>query len=136
MEDLVQDILLSLHKVRATYDPQRPFTPWLLAIARNRLIDNARRSMRRAAHEVHIHDLAVTFYNQDANTNTETYGDREALRREIRSLPPGQRQAIEMLKLREMSLKEISATSGMSIGALKIATHRAMNALRQRLRKA
>src|SRR5262249_51692343 len=34
IEDLVQEILLSLHSVRATYDPQRPFMPWLLAITR------------------------------------------------------------------------------------------------------
>src|SRR6266571_2157396 len=31
IEDLVQDVLLSIHGVRATYDPQRPFMPWLLA---------------------------------------------------------------------------------------------------------
>jgi len=37
VEDLVQDILLSVHAVRATYDPQRPFMPWLIAITRNRV---------------------------------------------------------------------------------------------------
>jgi hypothetical protein len=34
IEDIVQNILLSVHGVRATYDPQRPIMPWLLAIAR------------------------------------------------------------------------------------------------------
>ncbi|MBI4473468.1 MAG: hypothetical protein HY646_12430 [Acidobacteria bacterium] len=43
VDDLVQDILLSVHSVRATYDPARPFMPWLLAITRNRLADAARR---------------------------------------------------------------------------------------------
>jgi DNA-directed RNA polymerase specialized sigma24 family protein len=43
IEDLVQDILLSLHAVRASYDPRRPFMPWLMAITRNRLADAARR---------------------------------------------------------------------------------------------
>ena len=43
VEDLVQDVLLSVHAVRATYDPSRPFGPWLLAIVRNRLVDGARR---------------------------------------------------------------------------------------------
>src|SRR5262249_11326326 len=41
IEDLVQDILLSLHAVRASYDPRRPFMPWLMAITRNRLVDGA-----------------------------------------------------------------------------------------------
>jgi DNA-directed RNA polymerase specialized sigma24 family protein len=31
IEDIVQDVLLSLHAVRATYDRQRPFMPWLIA---------------------------------------------------------------------------------------------------------
>src|SRR6516162_7486361 len=32
IEDLVQDVLLSLHAVRATYDPRRPFMPWLMRL--------------------------------------------------------------------------------------------------------
>jgi RNA polymerase sigma-70 factor (ECF subfamily) len=51
----------------------------------------------------------------------------------INQLPIGQRQAIELLKLREMSLKEAAATTGMSIAALKVATHRALKALRKLL---
>jgi RNA polymerase sigma-70 factor (ECF subfamily) len=38
-----------------------------------------------------------------------------------------------MVKLREMSLKEASATTGMSIAALKIAVHRGIGALRKAL---
>ena len=80
-------------------------------------------------------NLDVTFSGENANTTTEVYGDSEALKQAIERLPPGQRSAIEMLKLREMSLKEAATTSGMSIGALKIATHRAMTALRKMLVK-
>jgi RNA polymerase sigma-70 factor (ECF subfamily) len=64
----------------------------------------------------------------------EDYGDPDALRTAVNALPAGQREAIEMLKLREMSLREASAASGMSIGALKVATHRAMAALRKLLK--
>src|SRR5690349_16753943 len=42
-EDLVQDILLSLHQARRSYDPARPFLPWLMAIVRNRVTDGTRR---------------------------------------------------------------------------------------------
>ena len=133
VEDLVQDVLLSVHAVRATYDPARPFMPWLLAIARNRLADGARRYARRGVHEVAVEDVAVTFSEDVANTMTETYGDPEALHQAIVALPPGQRTAIELLKLREMSLKEAAAATGTSIGALKVSTHRAMDALRKKL---
>jgi RNA polymerase sigma-70 factor (ECF subfamily) len=133
VEDLVQDTLLSLHAVRATYDPKRPFLPWLAAIARNRLADSARRYARRAAKEVASDTLPVTFADEAANIPLEVYGDPEALRRAIERLPPGQRQAVELLKLRELTLKEAARESGMTVGALKIAVHRAIRALRNTL---
>jgi RNA polymerase sigma-70 factor (ECF subfamily) len=132
VEDLLQDVLLSLHAVRNTYDHARPFTPWLAAIARHRLVDAARRYGRQGSHEVGADDLDVTFSPPAANTQEE-YGDPEALVHAIEALPPGQRQAIELLKLKELSLKEASATTGLSVGALKLATHRAMASLRRSL---
>ncbi len=115
---------------------RRPFLPWLLAITRNRLADAARRYARSGAHEVVVEDLDVTFFSGKTNTLTTTYGDPDTLREAIADLPARQRSAIEMLKLREMSLKEAAAASGTSVGALKVATHRAMDALRRRLKKA
>jgi len=135
IEDLVQDILLSLHAVRATYDSQRPFMPWLLAIMRNRLADSARRYARRIVHEVQVENLPVTFSDMETNTDNGVYRDPEALKKAIEVLPPGQRRAVEMLKLGEMSLKEAAAKSGMSVGALKVSVHRAMIALRKALTK-
>jgi RNA polymerase sigma-70 factor (ECF subfamily) len=134
VEDLVQDVLLSIHAVRATYDPARPFIPWLLAIIRNRLADGARRHMRVAAHEIAVDDLDVTFFAHEANLSEKECGDPEALRRVIAALPAGQRQAIELLKLQGLSLKEAAATSGSTVGALKVASHRAMAALKRMLR--
>src|SRR6266851_3778121 len=122
VEDVVQDVLLSVHAVRATYDATRPFLPWLLAITRNRLVDAARRYMRHGAREVVVDDLDVTFSSERTNTMTTTYGDPDTLKEAIADLPAGQRSAIELLKLREMSLK--------------VATHRAMDALRRKLKKA
>ncbi len=135
VEDLVQDVLLSLHAVRATYDSRRPFMPWLMAIARNRLADGARRYARRAAHETDVEASSVTFPDQEANKESAEHHDPEALKRAIEGLPPGQRQAIEMLKLREMSLKEASEATGMSVGSLKVSVHRAVASLRKALMK-
>ena len=98
VEDLVQDILLSLHAVRATYDPRRPFMPWLMAITRHRLADAARRYTRRTAHELQAENLPVTFSYDGANIDTDGYRDPEALRQAIRDLPPGQRDAVERVR--------------------------------------
>ena len=132
-EDLVQEILLSLHAARATYDPARPFKPWLMTIAHNRMVDQARRKSRRAANEVTVDEYPMDVADADVGTAAERYGDPEELRQAIEVLPKGQRSAIELLKLRELSLKEASQATGMSISALKVSVHRAVKTLRASL---
>jgi len=129
IEDVVQDTLLTLHLIRHTYDPTRPFMPWLMAILRRRLVDGVRRRSRTDRKELVIGALDVTFAVEPTNDTYETPVDTETLGKAIASLPQGQRQAIELLKQREMSLKEASAATGMSIAALKVATHRALKRL-------
>ena len=51
IEDSVQDVLLTVHAVRHTYDPTRPFGPWLVAIAHRRATDRLRRQGRTTARE-------------------------------------------------------------------------------------
>ena len=133
VEDLVQDVLLSLHSARATYDPTRPFLPWLLAIVRNRVADGARRYGRRVANEIACDTPPETSAGVDANISPETYRDREELAQAMATLPPGQRRAIELTKLQEMSLQEAATVSGTSVGALKVAVHRGIGALRKAL---
>lgn len=133
IEDITQDILLSLHTVRATYDPGRPFLPWLMAITRYRMADAARRDIRRSENETMVEFLPETFWEDETNILGETYRDPEALKQAIGKLPVGQRDAVVMLKLREMSLKEASAASGKSISSLKVSVHRAMITLRKTL---
>jgi RNA polymerase sigma factor (sigma-70 family) len=132
-EDLVQDILMSLHAARATYDPARPFKPWLMTIAHNRMVDQARRNSRRAANEITVDEYPADLADTDAGAAADRYGDPEELRQAIEVLPKGQRSAIELLKLREMSLKEASQATGMSISALKVSVHRAVKTLRTSL---
>ena len=133
IEDLVQDILLSIHAVRATYDPRRPFMPWLLAITRHRLADAARRYRRTTAHEVPMEDADVTFADPKSNSGQGGSDNLQALGETLRILPARQRQAFELLKIEGFSLREASAMTGVTIGALKIATHRAIAALRKAL---
>jgi RNA polymerase sigma-70 factor (ECF subfamily) len=104
-----------------------------MAIARNRLADAARRYGRLSANEVSVAEYPETFSEEPTNRIDGAYGDTKALKEAINHLPPGQRRAVEMLKLREMSLKEASAASGMGVAALKVAVHRGMKALRKAL---
>lgn len=131
VEDLLQDVLLSLHTVRATYDSSRPFMPWLLAIVRHRMVDGARRYARTSRREIAFED--VTFDEPLTNPEQGSLDERRQVRTAVEALPTGQRQAIELLKLQELSLKEASAASGTSVAALKVASHRAMAALKRAL---
>jgi RNA polymerase sigma-70 factor (ECF subfamily) len=131
IDDVVQDVLLTVHRVRHTYDPERPFERWLAAIAERRSIDLLRRRMRRAAVETADAEAYETFADPAANRESEML-TRDALGRAIAELPARQREALELLKLRELSLRDAAQVSGRSIAALKVNMHRALKTLRAR----
>lgn len=133
VEDVVQDILLSIHGVRQTYDPRRPFMPWLMTIAGRRLIDAARKVSARSKNETTVESMPETSERHDAKTDYDTYEDKDAIRRAMALLPEGQRQAIELMKLQGLSLEEASAVTGKSITSLKVSVHRAIKAMRRTL---
>jgi RNA polymerase sigma-70 factor (ECF subfamily) len=133
VEDVVQEVLLSLHRVRRTYDPSRPFKPWLAAIANRRIIDALRRKIRLGEHEVTDELAYETFADPQSNREVEASAAAQLLTSALESLPPGQREALELVKLKEMSLNEASALTGQSTGGLKVSVHRAIKALKARL---
>ena len=48
IEDCVQEALMAIHLARHTYDPSRPFRPWMFAIVRHKTIDILRKQRSRA----------------------------------------------------------------------------------------
>jgi RNA polymerase sigma-70 factor (ECF subfamily) len=131
VEDTVQDILLTLHAIRHTYDPSRPFGPWLVGIANRRAIDRLRRRGRQVLREAPLtaeHEATAA-----ASDNNDDVLDKHRLTEALGGLPPIQRTAVDLLKLKEMSLKEASDATGLSIASLKMATHRALRNLRSLL---
>jgi RNA polymerase sigma factor (sigma-70 family) len=132
-EEVVQEVLLTVHRVRHTYDPARPFRPWLAAIARRRSVDALRRRARTERHEVFDETAYETFADPGANRPVEVSAATEGLSEAIAGLSRTQREAIELLKLRELSLREAASLSGRSIAALKVNVHRAIKSLRKRL---
>lgn len=132
-EEVTQDVLLTVHRMRHTYDPARPFRPWLAAIARRRAIDALRRQRRTETHEISDQYAYETFADAAANRHAEMPTTAEGLRAAIAGLPAQQREAVQLLKVRGLSLAEASAETGKSIAALKVNMHRAVKTLRQRL---
>ncbi len=134
IDDAVQDVLLTVHRVRHTYDPARPFDNWLATIAHRRSIDLLRRRARIAANETNDELAYETFADPMANSDLERNARTEGLSAAIAALPESQREAIDLLKVREMTLIEAARTSGKSIAALKVNVHRAIKTLRARMK--
>ena len=130
VEDIVQDILLALHTARATWDPARPFMPWISGIARNRLADHARRYVRRQAFDQAASDLAEVFSSTPGQTHAEGVVNLMSVRRAMDGLTTGERDAFEMVRLRQLSLAEAAESRGTTVGAIKVAVHRATRKLR------
>ena len=135
-DDLAQEVLLTLHRVRHTYDPGRPFVPWLLSIAYRRMIDLHRRDRRIHDQEMSVPDLLETFADPAPNEEFETAERRAWVRQALGTLPRKQREALELVKLNDLSVAEASARSGQSPGAIKVNVHRAIKSLRALLERA
>lgn len=129
VEDAIQDVLLTIHAIRRTYDPARPFAPWLVAIANRRFIDRLRRQGRIGAREVALTAEHETF--SEPQSNLEGRPERREIESAVNRLPPAQQQAVRLLKLKELSLKEAATVSGVSIASLKVNVHRALKGLRK-----
>jgi RNA polymerase sigma-70 factor (ECF subfamily) len=77
--------------------------------------------------------LAQPDLGPDAGEQADSGLRADALRKAIAGLPPGQREAIELVGLGERSLEEVSQATGRSKVALKVNFHRALKALRARM---
>lgn len=128
-EDLVQETLIAVHTRRATYDPGMPFTPWLYAVARYKLLDHLRRGRVRAT--VALDDAGDLF----AEDESEAAIARRDLDRLLETLPDATRQAIRQVKIEGLTTAEAAERSGRSEIAVRVGIHRGLKALSDRLRE-
>lgn len=136
-DDVVQDVLLTIHRARQTYDPARSFTAWLRVIAERRAIDLLRQLRRHGAREFHA-PLAFEAYadeSADPARGVEQTESSGRVNEALAMLPPRQREAVEVLVLKEQSLTEAAAATRSTKGALKVNLHRALKTLREKLER-
>jgi RNA polymerase sigma factor (sigma-70 family) len=136
-DDVVQEALLSIHRARHTYRPERPFGPWLRAVVRNASIDALRQQRRRGSREVISDGLDATAAQTDAAGDALARIERAQISPELSTalaaLPAKQRQALELVHLQGLSVAEAALRAGITPGALKVRVHRGTRALRARL---
>jgi RNA polymerase sigma-70 factor (ECF subfamily) len=128
-EDVVQNVLISIHRARGTYRPERRFSPWLNASARNAIIDQVRQQTRRSRREVSLEADGVA---EPASEPVEPLRQRLSpeLEAALSVLPDAQRQAVELIHLHGCSVAEAAAQAGTTKAALKVRAHRGYRAMR------
>jgi RNA polymerase sigma-70 factor (ECF subfamily) len=129
-DDAVQETLISVHRARHTFDPSRPFVPWLYAIAQNRAIDVARRERRVSARELGVDVLPEPSPKSDGGAPGV---DADRVRAALASLPPRQRDVIAGMKFGDESVRDVGTRLGMTDSSVKVTAHRGYKALRRLL---
>ena len=126
VDDIVQEVLVSVHKARRTYDTSRPFLPWLFAIAQFRFADFWRNRYTKSPPSIDIDSLSEILAEDVTKTDLLPEGMDEA----IAALPEKKRQILHLLHNEGFTAKEAAARLGMSETALKVAAHRIYQQLR------
>lgn len=128
-EDCVQECLLAIHAGRHTYDPRRPFRPWLFTIVQNKTIDLLRRSY--AAPET-----------LDGERDAERPGvyepdpaDELAASELFAELEQSHREALLLTKIGGYSTAEAAACAGISADAMRARVSRALRATVELLKR-
>ena len=130
VEDILQEILLSIHKARHTYDGKRPYKPWAFAIARFRLADHLRQHYADQLRQASELDEAQFIFASDVTESGLTY---ESIKEEIDRLSGKQPTILHMLHREGHTAKEVASKLGMTETAVKVAAHRAYKILRKKL---
>jgi len=123
VEDVVQECLIAIHLKRHTWDEDRPFVPWLRAIAHHKMVDRMRARLR--AREVALDGHADTI---PAPREPDRIPEA-AIARYLDALPPGQRAVVTALALEGESVGTVARRLDMSAGAVRVALHRALATL-------
>lgn len=129
LDDLVQEVLLSIHRKRGSYDPARPFLPWLAAIARYRWVDHLRKTYR--ADETSAEGMEF-----EHPPEQDGVAARISLERLFDTLPDGQAAAIRLVKIEGQSVEQAARLCGQSESLVKVNVHRGLKKLAALVEKA
>ena len=132
VDDLMQEILISIHKARHTYDGKRPYKPWAYAIAKFRLQDFLRAHYAdQLRHAVDFDELEETL----PEGVTEAVLSYESIHAEVQKLPEKQATILQMMHQDGYTAKEVAQKLDMNESAVKVAAHRAYKTLRGKLER-
>lgn len=119
-EDVFQDTFIKVIKTlkRGKYNEEGKFLPWVMRIAHNLVIDHFRRNSRMPKFD-NAGEFSIFSVLSDSTLNAEKVLIKDQvesdIRRIIEELPEDQKQVLMMRMYQDMSFKEISERTGVSI---------------------
>ena len=131
-DDLVQETFLQLHRSRRTYEPGRPVTPWVFAIARHVYLMHRRSTGRRL--RFHETFAAETRTGDVVHDDVRMLADQDVVRRALETVPADQRRALEMHHIEGWSFAEIAERLGIRVNAAKTRAFRGMRKLKRQIK--
>jgi RNA polymerase sigma factor (sigma-70 family) len=123
-DDATQDTLIAIHQKRHTYEPNRPFRPWLAAIARYKWIDRLRAMSRQST--VSIDD---ELFEPSVDGHESSVTSAIVLEDLLSKLKPAQTSVIRLVKIKGFSIEEAAAMTGQSESLVKVNIHRGLSKL-------
>ena len=134
VDDLVQEILLSIWQHASSYDVQKgKALGWIVTLARRRTIYRIRRKSAYArAQERYREETASDFMGGHLGADEEAAQSDTAgaVGRLLANLPEAQRQAVHLAFFRGLSQRQIAAETGIPLGTIKTRLELAMRKLR------
>ncbi len=131
IEDVVQEVLISVHKARHTYDGNRPIMPWLVAITRFRINDYLRKHYAEMHHKTsdieEFFDILIDVINEPVNY--------ELVDEMLAIIDVRQKKILTMMHIEGHTAKEVGLALGMNESAVKVAAHRAVKKIKQQFVK-
>jgi len=127
-EDVVQEILISIHKARHTYDGLRPIMPWLLSIANFRITDHLRKHYAQMRHQ----SVDIADYENILPDATEEASDNEYIDELLEEVPDKHKQILLMMHVEGYTAKEVGKRLNMNESAVKVTAHRAIKKIREK----
>ncbi len=122
-EDVVQEVVLAIHLKRHTWDQSKPIGPWIMAITRNKMIDEIRRRGRRT--EVPIEGMLefLEAGGQDDAMHAYDAG------RVLNGLKGKNREIVQAIAIDGHTAKDVADRMGMTEVAVRVSLHRSLKTL-------
>jgi len=127
-DDVSQEVLVSVHKSLKTYNPDKPFKPWLSAIINFRRTDYLRKHY--AKRDDQKTSLDNPEYLSQNVTNSPLAGELKDIEGALLDLPEKQRQIFQMMKIEGYSAEEVAQKMEMNVSAVKVSAHRTAKRLK------